>query len=92
MGKLVFIPFSMAAGILAGLISKKMFSALWGVVDDEEPPAPEHREVSWPRMVAAAAIEGAAFSSARAVTDHGARIAYERATGRWPGEEEPDAK
>ncbi|MGI9021100.1 MAG: DUF4235 domain-containing protein [Solirubrobacterales bacterium] len=92
MGKLVFIPFSVAAGLLAGLVSKKAFEAVWGVIDDQEPPAPEHREVSWPRMLAAAAIEGAAFSSTRAATDHGARIAYARLTGRWPGEEEPEAK
>jgi hypothetical protein len=27
-------------GILAGLVSKKLFEALWGIFDEEEPPKP----------------------------------------------------
>jgi hypothetical protein len=90
MGKLAFIPFSVVAGLLAGLVAKKAFDAIWGVIDDEEPPGPEHRDVSLGRVVAAAALEGAAFASTRAVADQASRRAFERMTGRWPGEEEPD--
>ncbi len=91
MGKVLFIPFSVGAGLLAGLIGGKLFQALWGLIDDEEAPEPAHREVSWQRLSVALAIEGAIFRVIRGIVDHSSRIAYERFTGRWPGEREPDS-
>jgi hypothetical protein len=88
--KLVFIPFSIAAGLLAGLLAKKVFEASWSVVDDQEPPDSEHREVGWPKLVAALALEGAIFRAARGAGDHLARGAFHRATGVWPGEDRPE--
>jgi hypothetical protein len=91
MGKLLFIPFSVAAGLLAGWVGKRLFDALWGVVDDEEPPEPEHREVSWAKLAVAMAIQGAIFRAIRGLADHGSRHLFHRVTGSWPGEEEPEA-
>jgi hypothetical protein len=51
--KLLFTPVSVIAGILAGLVGKKIFERLWGLIDDEEPPSPEHREFSCPKLIAA---------------------------------------
>ena len=90
MGKLLFIPFSLAAGLIAGLAAKKAFELAWGVVDDEEPPKPENRDTSWPKLAAALALEGAIFSVARGLADRGSRLGFYRLTGSWPGEEEPD--
>jgi hypothetical protein len=92
MAKVMFIPFSVIGGLLAGLVAKKVFEAFWGVVDDQEPPDAEHREVRWPKLVAALALEGAVFAAARGVSDHFARTAFHRATGVWPGEERPEAE
>lgn len=88
--KFAFVPVSIAGGFLAGFIAKKSFERLWGVIDDQEPPGAEHRDVSYPKLVAALAIEGAIFSLARGFFDHGARRTFARATGRWPGEEAPE--
>ena len=68
------------------------FEALWGVVDDEEPPESEHRRTSWRKLIAAAALEGAIFKATRVATDHGSRQAFANVTGSWPGEEEPEEK
>jgi len=92
MGKFAFIPVSVGTGLLAGLVGKKIFDAIWAAVADEEPPEPEHREVTWPKMLAALALQGAIFRVAKGIADHGARIGFERATGAWPGEEKPDQK
>jgi hypothetical protein len=89
-GKVLFIPFSLVAGVIAGFASKKLFDVLWGVVDDEEPPEPEHRDVSWAKLAIAAALQGAIFRAVRALTDRGSRLAFYRFTGEWPGEEEPE--
>jgi hypothetical protein len=71
--KFVFTPFSLILGLLAGLAGKKIFEKAWGLVDDEEAPSPEHREFSWPKLIAALLVEGAIFRLIRGLTDHGAR-------------------
>jgi hypothetical protein len=88
--KFVFLPISILAGIIAGLIGKKAFEGLWGVVDDEEPPDAEHRNISYGKLALALALEGAIFRLIRGFFDHGARHAFERLTGAWPGEETPE--
>lgn len=87
--KLLFAPISVAAGLAAGFAGKKLFERIWGLIDDQEPPEPEHRDISTAKMVVALALEGAIFRATRGLADHSARRAFERATGRWPGEAEP---
>jgi len=88
--KLLFIPVSVIAGLIAGFLGKKTFEQLWGVIDTEEPPQPDHREASCGKVIAAAALEGAVFRATRAAVDRGSRVAFERGTGTWPGEERPE--
>lgn len=86
----MFIPVSVLGGIAAGFAGKKIFEQLWGMIDSEEPPDPKHRETSWPKLVAALALEGAIFRATRGAFDHGARRFFEKFTGTWPGEERPE--
>jgi hypothetical protein len=88
MTRILFAPLSIAAGIVAGLIAKSLFDFLWGRIDDEEAPEPSHHRTTWPKVLLAAGMEGAIFRATRAATDRGARVAFYRATGSWPGEEE----
>jgi len=82
----------MGSGLIAGVIARKAFGMLWGVVDDQEPPKPEHRDVRLAKLAVAVTIEGAVYALTRALVDHGARHAFERVAGSWPGEEHPEAK
>ena len=88
--KLIFIPFSILGGLLAGLVGQKVFDAIWGKVDEEEPPQPEQREVRLGKLAIALLIEGAIFRLVKGLVDHAARRGFARMTGAWPGEEEPD--
>ena len=90
MTKILFLPFSVVGGILAGLIGKKAFEGLWGIFDDEEAPNPKHREIPWQKLIPALLLEGAIFRAIRGLFDHGARHAFSRLTGSWPGEERPE--
>lgn len=90
--KFLFMPVSIIGGLLAGLITKQIFEFLWGRISDEEAPEPEHREISWAPLLVALIVEGAIFKVTRGLVDRGARKAFERATGTWPGEEQPDRK
>jgi Protein of unknown function (DUF4235) len=88
--KILFVPFSIGGGLLAGLLGKKLFDQIWGLIDKEEPPHPQHREISVPKMLIALAIEGAIFRATRGALDHWARRTFERFLGIWPGEEQPE--
>jgi hypothetical protein len=87
--KLLFTPFSIIAGLLAGFAGKKIFEQVWGVIDDEEPPESEHRDATWGKVIVAAALQGAIFRATKEAVDRGARTAFANATGTWPGEERP---
>jgi hypothetical protein len=88
--KIAFIPISILGGLVAGFIGQKAFDAIWGKVDEHEPPQPDHREVSLPKLAIALIIEGAIFRLAKGLFDHVARRGFERWTGEWPGEEHPE--
>jgi hypothetical protein len=91
MGKVLFIPFSIAGGLVAGFAAKKIFDLAWGAIDKEEAPEPDQRDVSWAKLAGALALEGAIFRAVRGLADRGARAGFYRFTGSWPGEEEPEA-
>jgi hypothetical protein len=88
--KFLFAPFSIIAGLLAGFLGKKLFEQVWALIDDEEPPESEHRDATWAKVIAAAAIEGAIFRATKEAVDRGARVAFANATGSWPGDERPE--
>jgi hypothetical protein len=90
MERFLFIPFGILAGLIAGAIGRFAFDKLWAVIDDEEPPEPEHRDVSMVKLVISLALEGAIFRAVRGVAEHGARQGFARLTGEWPGEAEPE--
>ena len=90
MAKLLFTPFSILSGLLAGFVAKKLFEQIWGMVDKDEPPDAKHRDISEAKMFAALAVEGAVFKATKGAVDHYARRSFERLTGTWPGEEEPE--
>jgi hypothetical protein len=90
--KFIFTPFSIVLGLIAGMLGQKIFEKIWGLVDEEEPPSPEHREFSWPKLIVALLVEGAIFRLVKGLTDHGARSGFSKLTGRWPGEESPEPK
>ena len=88
--KFVFLPVSIGGGFIAGLVGKKLFEGIWGVIDDEEPPDAKHRQIEFGKLVIALVLEGAIFRVIRGLVDHGSRQGFLRLTGSWPGEEAPE--
>ena len=91
MSRILFAPFSIAAGLLAGFLAKKVFDFVWGRVSGEEAPRPDERDVGWAQLGGALLVEGAIFRATKGLVDRASRTAYARTTGRWPGEERPEA-
>jgi hypothetical protein len=92
MRKVAFTPFSIGAGLVAGVIAKRAFALIWGLVDDQEPPKPEHRDVELGKLALAVVIEGMIFALVKGLADHGSRHAFRQLTGAWPGDEQPEQK
>ncbi len=89
--KLIYKPFGIVVGLLSGLVAKKIFGAIWGVFDKEEPPKPTTLETTWPKVLGAAAVQGATFRVTRAVVDRYGAKGFAAVTGAWPGDRKPDA-
>jgi hypothetical protein len=87
---LVFRPVGILSGLLAGIIGKKIFKLVWRLIDDEDAPEPEYREIALGKLVVALLLEGAIFGVLRGLADHAARHSFARLTGEWPGQERPD--
>jgi Protein of unknown function (DUF4235) len=90
MAKLLFIPVSIVGGLLAGVVSRKAFDQVWGLIDEDEPPEGKYRDIDWRKLLIAAAIQGAIFRTVKELADHYSRQAFARTTGRWPGQERPE--
>jgi hypothetical protein len=88
--QVVFVPISILGGILAGAVARKAFDMIWAKVDEEEPPQPDHRQISLPKLAVALVLEGAIFRLVKGLFDHGVRRGFARWTGAWPGEERPE--
>ena len=86
--KVLFAPIGILAGLAAGFAAQKGFERIWAIVDDEQAPEVENREVSYPKLILALLLEGAIFRLVKGMVDRGARVGFASATGRWPGEEE----
>jgi hypothetical protein len=88
--KLLFLPFSIVSGLIAGFLSKKVFDGVWRLVDEEEAPEAEYKEISIAKLALALALEGAIFRAVRGLVDHEARKGFYNLTGSWPGDEAPE--
>jgi hypothetical protein len=88
--KLIYKPFGILLGIVAGLVGRKAFDFVWTKIDDEEPPEPTTEVASWRRVLAAAAVQGVIFRVTRVAVDRYGAIGWRHLTGTWPGEKRPD--
>lgn len=84
--KLAYKPIGILLGLIAGLVSKKLFNVVWSLFDDEEPPKPTTQEADWPKVIAAAAVQGVTFRVTRAAVDRAGAKGWDHLFGVWPGE------
>lgn len=90
--KIAYKPFGIVVGIVAGILSRRLFDVIWSKIDDDDPPGAKTEDASWTRVVTAAAVQGLTFSVTRAVVDRAGARGFEHLFGIWPGEKEPKHK
>lgn len=90
--KLLYKPIGIIAGILSGLVGKRIFNFVWSRIDDEDPPKPTTLETSWTKVIIAGALQGVIFRVTRTISDRYLAMGWTWLTGSWPGERRPDKK
>ena len=90
--KLLYRPVGIILGLAAGFLSKSVFNFVWSRIDDEEDPKATIEEVSWAKVLTAAAVQGIVFQTVRAAVNRAGAQGFRWLTGVWPGEKRPDPK
>ena len=88
---LIYKPFGIVLGILAGLLGKRLFNFAWEKIDDEDPPKATTEEAPWVKVLGAAALQGVIFRTVRVIVNRYGAIGWTYLTGVWPGEKRPDS-
>jgi predicted metal-dependent enzyme (double-stranded beta helix superfamily) len=73
--------FSVAGGVLAGMLFKQVWKLLAG---EEDAPKATDQERTWREVLLAAALQGAIFAVVKAAADRGGAKGVRRLTGAWP--------
>jgi hypothetical protein len=88
--KLLYKPFGVVAGLLAGLAAGVIFKRFWkAVAHEEDTPKAKDKFRSWPEVIAAAVVQGAVVGGVKAAVDRAGATGFEQLTGLWPGRTEP---
>ena len=83
--KVIYKPFGIIFGIIAGLLSKRIFNQVWSVFDDEEAPKATTQQAPLAKVLGAAALQGMVFKGTRAAVDRWGANGFYKLTGTWPG-------
>jgi hypothetical protein len=85
MKKLMFKPLSIAASVAGGVVAGAVFKRVWkAVAGEDEAPHATSRDYGWGPILAAAALQGAIFAVVKAAIDRGSAEGVRRLTGEWP--------
>ncbi len=85
MARIIFLPFSIVASLIAGAVATKLFERVWALVArEEEPPGADDPDAAVGRVVAATALQAVVFSVTKTLFDRGARRWFQRTVGTYP--------
>jgi hypothetical protein len=87
--KILYKPFTIVFGLIGARIAAKIVNAIMARFGVDAKPSPHDGTNSVGKVVAAAAVEGAANAATRAAADRAAARSFAHLTGRWP--EKPEA-
>jgi hypothetical protein len=83
--KLLYKPFSLAFSIAGGILAGMLFKQVWKLVaGEDEAPSATSEEYGWAEVLAAAALQGAIFAVVKAAVDRGGAEGVRKLTGSWP--------
>ncbi|GAA3538023.1 membrane protein [Aeromicrobium flavum] len=87
--KILYQPVGLISSLLAGLIATAIFKQVWKRASpnsEGDPPTPTQSEFPLKEILLAAVIQGAIFSTVKAIVQRQGARAFAKATGEWPGD------
>jgi hypothetical protein len=87
--KLLYKPFGIIAGVIAARLARKLFTAVWGTIDEQAPPKVGTEQTTLPKVVGAAVIEAATYAATRATVERASLKWFQFLTGIWAGQKGP---
>ncbi len=85
MNKLMYKPLSLVFSVAGGVVAGAVFKKVWKLVaDEDEAPSATSPDYGWGSVLAAAALQGAIFAVVKAVVHRGSAIGTSKVTGHWP--------
>lgn len=82
--RLLYKPFGLIAGLLAGRIGRALFRSLWERVDDAPPPKPGTGQSPMAKVVAGQAAQAAVMAGTAAAVDRLFARGFHHIIGIWP--------
>lgn len=82
--RLLYKPIDLLLGRIASRLSRQLFRALWGVVDEHDPPSAATPQASWPKLLGASALQAVSSAVTRTAADRLGASAFHWLTGSWP--------
>lgn len=90
--RILYIPFGLIASAISSFLGRTVFKNLWQKIDKEEPPKPTGGEGSFPKVVAAAALQAATMAGVSAAVNRAIASTFHYLFGVWPGGEKEEKK
>src|SRR5262245_48945467 len=93
MVRLLYKPFAIIAGVVAGRAATAIFKKMWALLAREtEMPMALEQDRRWMKVIIAGALKGPVFGGVKAFVDRSFATGYFRRTGVWPGTTTKTAK
>jgi hypothetical protein len=84
MRKILYFPFAIVGSIVARILGRKVFRAVWDRIDDEPPPAPGDGRGSMGKVIAGKALQAGVMAAAAAAVDRLFAQGFHHIIGTWP--------
>jgi len=85
MQKVAYKPVGILLGFGAAALAGIVFKQVWKLASgDDDAPSPTDEERGWGEIIAAAAIQGAIFTTVRALVERSGAVGVRKITGEWP--------
>jgi predicted DNA-binding transcriptional regulator YafY len=88
--RILYKPFAIVASLIGARLGRTAFKKLWTRIDAADPPEPTTAEATFPKVVAAAALEAATLAGVAAAVDRASARAFHYLTGIWPGKKQQE--
>jgi uncharacterized protein DUF4235 len=82
--RLLYKPFGIIGGIIAGRLGQKAFKSIWAKIDEEPLPKPSTGQGSIGKVVGGRALEAGVMAASAAAVDRAFARGFHYFIGIWP--------